>query len=988
MSRPKRWTLAATGTLLLTAAPAQQLVRDFHPTSSLTPGSSFADPKATLPNGDVLFTQNTADLGYELWRTDGTYAGTHLVADIQPGYLSSTPYGFVRLPNGTFLFAAYTQQFGGELWRTDGTPQGTSLVRDVEPGQSGSYLRLLTLVGNECLFVANNGLVQRGLWRTDGTSAGTTFLANIHPPTNPLQPGFDAAALGNTQAVFPFRDAGNTWQLWRTDLSAGGTVKVIDLPAAATSLSEPTGFRPFGSRALFLANGELWLTDGTSAGTFALAPARTTAPSVDGSTAYFIHANGGLWRTDGTIAGSLQVAAQASAVGGSPPMFLGVASGGVYLAAGAGTTPSLLFSNGTAAGTSRVASLEFVFTPNGRAKAAALGNLLIFAANSPTSGAGLWRSDGTLTGTYRIAEVDATALQPFQGGLLFRGTAAGTGTEMWFTDGTAAGTHLLLDLNRTPEPIGTEIAALGNFRDQAVLHVEDDSGMNLWLSDGTTAGTRRITSFGNIPLAAARFASTSATFVVTIANSPTLSQQLWVYNPSIDAMQPINIESLHPTFRATLDVPAALGDAVVFTAHTAATGREPWITDGTLAGTRPIAELNPGTGAGTISGYATWRGRSYFVGSQPGSGPEPWMTDGTAAGTTQLLETAPGTSGTSSLQWHAAGELLFFASMSENEIWRTDGSAGGTFGIGLLSAGFVAPRQLQSIGDRLAAIASSAGIGRVLLLDGTGQGIQALPQPTSAVSLLALSDDRILIVSLSAGSNGHELWTSDGTAVGTQFLSAWTPPSSGQQAPSRISESRILRAQQDPQRGNELHVIDGSSAGVQVLLDLAPGSSNPSSWIRAGKTVLFRGDNGTTGSELYAFDMTLLQDSATSTYGFGCAGSGTRPPQISVDGDAYASSAAIHLAVEGAFPNATVLFGIADDDAATATAGCHVWLGGTAAIVVATAADAQGRAVTQLPVAPALFGTQFFAQGFAVDANGPLLGFLSATAGLEVVLGP
>ncbi|MFK7739947.1 MAG: hypothetical protein AB8H80_06450 [Planctomycetota bacterium] len=71
----------------------------------------------------------------------------------------------------------------------------------------------------------------------------------------------------------------------------------------------------------------------------------------------------------------------------------------------------------------------------------------------------------------------------------------------------------------------------------------------------------------------------------------------------------------------------------------------------------------------------------------------------------------------------------------------------------------------------------------------------------------------------------------------------------------------------------------------------------------------------------------------------------------------------------------------------TAGANCPIWLGSNT-VALAVGCDAAGRATLPLPVTPALFGMRFFAQGFAVDPAGPLLGFLSTTAGLEVLIDP
>ena len=76
----------------------------------------------------------------ELWKSDGTTAGTVLVKDINPGLTagypnvpaSSEPYGLTAL-DGQLLFTANDGIHGDELWKSDGTAAGTVLVKDIAP---------------------------------------------------------------------------------------------------------------------------------------------------------------------------------------------------------------------------------------------------------------------------------------------------------------------------------------------------------------------------------------------------------------------------------------------------------------------------------------------------------------------------------------------------------------------------------------------------------------------------------------------------------------------------------------------------------------------------------------------------------------------------------------------------------------------------------------------------------------------------------------
>ncbi len=173
--------------------------------------------------------------GRELWKSDGTKAGTVLVKDINhPGDYGSDPYcltdvggtlfftatdGTPRLRavevgrhqgghrpgqghqsqattaattlrldltdvGGTLFFTADDGTHGAELWKSDGTKAGTVLVKDINPGSDGGYYNGpydLTDVGGTLFFAADDGTHGQELWKSDGTKAGTVLVKDINP---------------------------------------------------------------------------------------------------------------------------------------------------------------------------------------------------------------------------------------------------------------------------------------------------------------------------------------------------------------------------------------------------------------------------------------------------------------------------------------------------------------------------------------------------------------------------------------------------------------------------------------------------------------------------------------------------------------------------------------------------------------------------------------------------------------------------------------
>src|SRR5687767_11085846 len=117
------------------AQPIPVLLRD------INSGALDSNPQyGTELNGVLYFTAYSPEVGNELWRSDGTPAGTWLVADIFPGPDSSTPtaeYRFARLGKRLY-FSAWSPESGVELWATDGTAAGTVMIADIHPGALGS----------------------------------------------------------------------------------------------------------------------------------------------------------------------------------------------------------------------------------------------------------------------------------------------------------------------------------------------------------------------------------------------------------------------------------------------------------------------------------------------------------------------------------------------------------------------------------------------------------------------------------------------------------------------------------------------------------------------------------------------------------------------------------------------------------------------------------------------------------------------------------
>ena len=124
--------------------------------------------------------------GRELWRTDGTGPGTTLVKDIVPGPDSSNREGNYHLTSsGTYLlFAANNAASGLELWKSDGTGAGTTLLKEINTGNANadsSNPHNFYPLNGSFLFTATDATHGEELWTTDGTAGGTALVKDINP---------------------------------------------------------------------------------------------------------------------------------------------------------------------------------------------------------------------------------------------------------------------------------------------------------------------------------------------------------------------------------------------------------------------------------------------------------------------------------------------------------------------------------------------------------------------------------------------------------------------------------------------------------------------------------------------------------------------------------------------------------------------------------------------------------------------------------------
>ena len=865
-------------TLLTTATPLPYL--------TTTAASTVADLTPGIAIGGVLYAIRAGPARQELWRTDGTIAGTRELdplADTTPTTAASAD--FVRYGSGMAFVA------GPDVYVSNGRPGGTRVLY-TDPAATTYHGPSVTTVGGRLWFTGSTGLYVTD----DGTATGVRQVSASAAATLP-----DAVDAGGFAYFRHTIQAGTAVDLFRTDGTAAGTTLVAAGPIVAVGQA--------GGRVVYQTQ---TVTSSSSSGGGTISIGSDGDFDYDGvvdGSDYSLA--GGAFNGSTTARPTGQVASPTSAATGNPLQLWAVADDG---------TPALVRSFDDAGG------LSYRYT-------APLGNCSYFFAEEDGTTRELWRTDGTPAGTTMVADGFTAVDNPGQ--LSSDGTrltfwSAG-GTALWTSDGTAAGTVAVHAFASESRPAVVAYGAVGT-------EYVTTTGGNLYRSDGTPAGTTQVagpapagTTLGRVVADAAGFwfedlasptnayqisatdtlyhAAADGTGTVTAIDTTAVAISAGFYavagaatvtyfQPSLPAS---NGSDLPPLYRTdgtaagtfALTDPAAPGFALAPAASRVVDNRLIFtvpdtyglftlgVTDGTVAGTVDLLDVTDladavilgdgGTGTyvvggeygqtvvhtgGTVAGTTdvTIHGSggplsAVVVGGRvllaPTAGGTLTASDGTQAGTAALFTAPAGDAGVRDLT--AFGSRAFFR--TDAGLWATDGTS--TVRLGDVPAGTAAAASLTpaAAGDT---VFFAAAADQLWQTDGTAAGTREVAVVPGGIDHLTGFAGRAYFTTADAG-HGTELWSTDGTTTG---LFADVDPGTASSAPDLLTGSgtRLYFVADDGAHGRELWSTDGTAAGTALVVDAAPGpDGGDPRQLSAGAdgTVTFAADDGCHGTVLW-----------------------------------------------------------------------------------------------------------------------------------------
>lgn len=640
-------------------------------------------------NNQLIFAANDGISGKEIWKSDGTVAGTSLVKDIAPnsGSSISNDFKMLTLNNGKFYFMANTVT-GYVLYESDGTTAGTNPLLPMQnspqlEGASGGDYFVFTG------FSSTNGGFEP--WVSDGTVAGTKILKDIYPGTTSsmsinqkfLKVGnkiyFDSTANGINPGY------GN--YIWETDGTENGTVL----------FNTPTNNMLYGKSSegqyLILTKpnegNRFWITNGNAAQTFEMSALGMTAVNgvVDFNSKLYL---AGSSPKNGmelySLAPSAQSAVLASDISryesSSPHSYELLNNDLIFIATDRESNSQFYKRNKTNQQITRFTNFTYGSSGPGmytdfNDSLFKVGNFLYTKNNTPNPVSGFYRTDGTSANSAVISTGNTVIYDNSffvnlnDNTLLFSGYNNVLGTELWKIDNNSSTVVLVKDIST--ESMGSmyntdpKTTVLNGF---AYFVAKENGKLGVWKSDGTEANTIKTIqinfqdgSDGNIKVVGSL---NNKLLYSTRKEGSTNTSNTELFASNGDLASAVLLKS-HSELYSSSSINSdteILNNKLFYVVKGYPGGF--YSTDGTVAGTTQIAPVN-------FFGDVKFKkcGNQLFFTNNNST--ELLKTNGTTAGTVSL-----GANFSAIKDMTCANNYLYFLNGASQKVWRSNGTSAGT----------------------------------------------------------------------------------------------------------------------------------------------------------------------------------------------------------------------------------------------------------------------------------------------------------------------
>ncbi len=355
----------------------------------------------------------------------------------------------------------------------------------------------------------------------------------------------------------------------------------------------------------------------------------------------------------------------------------------------------------------------------------------------------------------------------------------------------------------------TDIVASGNdytpvdltvYNNKLYFSADNRNGLELWESDGTAGGTKLLKDINN-------------------GDSGSSPADFTVYN-----------------------------NKLYFSAYEHNTRTELWESDGTTGGTKLLKDIKVSSNdlnGSSPGGFTVYNNKLYFRADDGINGSELWESNGTAEGTKLVKDIQTGRGSGYPIDFAVYNNKLYFSAndgINGFELWESDSTAEGT-------------KLVKDIwtGNRTV---DSPDLNYEIL------NIAPTTPNNSYPTNLTVYNSK-LYFQAKDGTNGSELWESDGTAEGTKLVKDIRSGSGGSDpAYLTVYNNKLYFSANNGDNGNELWESAGTAEGTKLVKDIRSGSGNsdPADFTVYNDKLYFGANDGINGYELWALSPLQVTD--------------------------------------------------------------------------------------------------------------------------------